>query len=69
VIPAYFLNSVEAVVRFGEIDYQHRDGSQVAVGFNYYFNGSTIIRLAWEQLDPSDGPKDDAVTLMFAMGF
>jgi hypothetical protein len=69
VIPAYFLNSVEAVVRIGEIDYQHRDVSQLAVGFNYYFNGSTIIRLAWEQLDPSDGLKDDAVTLMFAMGF
>lgn len=68
-IPAYFLNPVEALVRIGEVDYGYRSVSELTVGFNYYLNASTIIRLAWEQLDPSDGPKDDAATLMFAIGF
>lgn len=69
VIPAYFLNRVEAVLRVGEIDFGHRDVSELTIGLNYYFNGSTVVRLAWERLDPSDGPTDDAVALMFAIGF
>ncbi len=56
-------------MRVGEIDFGHRDVSELTIGLNYYFNGSTVVRLAWERLDPSDGPTDDAVALMFAIGF
>ncbi len=69
VIPAYFLNRVEAVVRVGQLKIDHEKLDQLALGFNYYFTGSSIVRVAWEQIDQKGGLSDDLVTVMFALGF
>lgn len=69
VIPVYALNKVELVGRFANLDWGAGDIEQTSVGANYYFNGSTVLRLAWERTDETGEAAEDALMSMFAVGF
>lgn len=69
VLPVYALNKVELVGRLANLDWRAGDIDQTSLGVNYYFNGSTVLRLAWERTDETGATADDAVMTMFAVGF
>jgi len=69
IIPAYFFNKLEVVGRFSTLDFGEGDKDQTSLGLNYYFSGSSILRLAWERIAETGHEDEDAVVLMFALGF
>lgn len=69
VVPVYALNKVELVGRLANLEWQAGDIDQTSFGVNYYFNGSTVLRLAWERTEETGAAADDAVMSMFAVGF
>ncbi len=69
VIPAYAFNKLELVARVANLDWGAGDQDQTSVGLNYYFTGSSILRVAWERLEETGHPSEDAINLMFALGF
>ena len=69
VIPVYAFNSLELVARLANLDWGWGNRDQTSVGLNYYLNGSTIIRLAWERMEETGLEAQDSVNTMFAIGF
>lgn len=69
VIPAYFFNRLELVARLAQRDGGDVNTDQTSIGLNYYFNGSTILRLAWERTKQTGHESDNALHAMFAIGF
>ena len=68
-IPAYFFNKVEFVTRYATMDFGEAVQDQTSIGFNYYFNGSTIFRIAWERLEETGIASSDSLNMMLAIGF
>ncbi len=69
VIPAYVFNKLELVARYANLDFGETDQDQTSVGLNYYFSGSTILRVAWERLEETGHASDDSLNVMLAIGF
>jgi len=69
VIPVYAFNKVELVARVANLDWGVGDQDQTSIGLNYHFTGSSILRVAWERLEESGHAAEDAVNVMFALGF
>lgn len=69
VIPVYAFNRMELVGRFANLDWSGGEIDQLTAGLNYYFNGSTALRVAWERTEPSAAEAEDALITMFAVGF
>ncbi|NNE47716.1 MAG: hypothetical protein HKN37_13765 [Rhodothermales bacterium] len=69
VIPSYAFNKLELVARIAHLDWGAADRDQTSVGLNYYFTGSSVLRVAWERLEETGHAAEDAVNVMFALGF
>ncbi len=69
VIPAYAFNKLELVARLANLDWGAGDQDQTSIGLNYYFTGSSILRVAWERLEETGHAAEDALNVMFALGF
>lgn len=69
VIPTYAFNKVELVARLANLDWGAGDQDQTSIGLNYYFTGSSILRVAWERLEETGQPSNDVLNVMFALGF
>ena len=69
VIPAYVFNRMELVARYARMDFTMIEQEQTSIGLNYYFNGSTILRVAWERLEETGRPAENSFHAMLAMGF
>ena len=69
VIPVYFFNRLELVARLAAQDEGDVNVDSTAAGLNYYFNGSTVLRFAWERIKETGHENRNAFHAQFAIGF